>query len=560
MPIPRVAIVGRPNVGKSSLLNLIARERIAITDPTPGVTRDRVSVTVDLEHPEAAGPAKPIELTDTGGYGVYVAEGRRYDEVGADLSTLTKDIERQIAEAVSTADLILFAVDVQAGITAQDLEIARMLREQKLGGRDREGGLVPVRVVATKVDGPTWEAHAYELAGLGFDEPLLCSAVTKYMRRSLLDDLYGLVPLWRPSAEDPSLAATDLRLAIVGKRNSGKSTLVNRLAGEERVIVSEIAGTTRDAIDVRVTLPDGRTLTAIDTAGLRRRKSFQDQIEWHAFDRAQRAIERAEVVLLMLDATAEVSQVDEHLAQLIRKSNKPVAVVVNKWDLAEGRRTPHGRPVTPDDFETYIRRELRALPFAPIAFMSAREGENVLPTIDLAFELQQQAATRVPTGELNRIVRAIVERHHPLAEFGRPGRIYFASQVKTSPPTIVLIVNSPELFGGAYERYLVNQLREELPFGEVPFRLILRSKRRAEEAAVRAGRLTRGEARGRRLHATDAATQGFEGDHLDEADYEALLGAGLGVGLGAGEGDEEDREADILADLPDDADAYFDDD
>ncbi|HHN77625.1 MAG TPA: hypothetical protein ENK11_02985, partial [Phycisphaerales bacterium] len=187
MPVPRIAIVGRPNVGKSSLLNLIARERLAIVDPTPGVTRDRLSAVVTLQSPDGSGPEKPVELTDTGGFGVYTAEGKRYDEIGADLASLTDDIEHQIAEGVGSADLILFAVDVQAGITPQDLEIARMLREQKLGSRERGGKLTPVRVIATKVDGPSWEAHAYELAGLGFGEPLMCSAKSKYMRRQMLD-------------------------------------------------------------------------------------------------------------------------------------------------------------------------------------------------------------------------------------------------------------------------------------------------------------------------------------------------------------------------------------
>jgi GTP-binding protein len=532
MPVPRIAIVGRPNVGKSSLLNLIARERVAIVDPTPGVTRDRLSVVVELEAPDGRGPSKPVEITDTGGFGVYVAEGGRYDEVGADLSTLTGDIERQIGAAVSGADLILFAVDVQAGATPQDLEIARMLREQKLGSRERGDRLVPVRVIATKVDGPSWEAHAYELAGLGFGEPLLCSAETKYMRRQMLDDLYGLVEAWTANEYDPDETATDLRVAIVGKRNSGKSTLVNTLAGQERVIVSEIAGTTRDAIDVRVSLPDGRRITVIDTAGVRRKKSFQDQIEWYAFDRAQRAIARAEVILLMLDAEKEVSQVDEQIASLVVESHKPVAIVVNKWDLASGRRNKHGKIVTTEDYETYIRKELQALSFAPIAFMAAKDGFNVGEVIGLAFELHQQASTRISTGELNRIVNGIVERHHPAAQQGKPGRVYFVTQVKCNPPTIVMIVNRTENFAGAYERYLMNRLREELPYAEVPIRLIFRSRKRAEEAMLKAGKLSRRDLRGGGLHTTDPGSQAF----AEEAELELWL-----------------------KDLPEDAESYFED-
>ncbi|MBL4697621.1 MAG: 50S ribosome-binding GTPase, partial [Phycisphaerales bacterium] len=288
MPMPRIAIVGRPNVGKSSLLNLIAQERIAIVDPTPGVTRDRLSTVVDLTHPDLKGPIKQIELTDTGGYGVYVADGKRYNEIGEDLSTLTKDIERQIADAVSSADIILFAVDCQAGITSQDQEICQMLREQKLGRRDKKGTknseLTRVYVVATKCDDSSWEPHAYELSAFGFGVPFICSATSKYFRRNLLDRLYEITPneIFEPEPE------VDMKIAIVGKRNAGKSTFVNRLAGEPRMIVSEIAGTTRDAVDVKLEF-NGKSLLAIDTAGLRRKKSFQDNIEWYALDRAERA-------------------------------------------------------------------------------------------------------------------------------------------------------------------------------------------------------------------------------------------------------------------------------
>lgn len=541
MPVPRVAVVGRPNVGKSSLVNMIAQERISIVDAAPGVTRDRVSTIVELVGPGGEGPIKPIELTDTGGFGVYVAEGARFDDVGADLSTLTKDIERQIAAAVGSADLILFALDVQAGITPQDLEIARMLREQRLGRRERTGGeLAPVRVVATKVDSQSWETHAYELSGLGFGEPLMCSAKTKYMRRSMLEELYEIVPLWSetPGAEDETEAG--VRIAIVGKRNSGKSTLVNTLAGEPRVIVSEIAGTTRDAIDVRITLADGRKITAIDTAGLRRKKSFQDQVEWYAFDRAQRAIARADVVLLMIDATSDISQVDEQLAALIVKSYKPVVAVINKWDLVEGLIGPKGTPIGTQDYEEYVRRELKALDFAPIAFMSASEGRNVKPVVNLAFSLREQAGARISTGEMNRVMREIVHRHHPASIQGRQGKMFFAAQVKANPPTIVMIVNRTEIFGSSYERYIMNRLRELTPFEEVPIRLIFRSRKRAEQAAIESGKLRKADVRQGQLHTTDPMTQDF----VDDIDYEALLGADAGVDL---------------ADLPEDPSAYFDD-
>ena len=249
--------------------------------------------------PGGAGPVKQLEITDTGGYGVYVAEDGRYNDVGEDLHTLTDDIESQIAEAIRAADLILFAVDCQTGITPRDEEIAQLLREQKLGAHDRH---VPVRVVATKCDGPKWEAHAFELAALGFDEPLAVSAKSNYFRRDFIDELYEALP--EPD-ETPEPEA-DIRIAIIGKRNAGKSTLVNTIAGEKRVIVSEIAGTTRDAVDVKVE-KNGKSILLIDTAGHRKKKSYQDQIEWYAFDRAKTAIDRADVILHLIDAESEIS-------------------------------------------------------------------------------------------------------------------------------------------------------------------------------------------------------------------------------------------------------------
>jgi GTPase len=522
MPVPRIAIVGRPNVGKSSLLNMLAGHRVSIVDPTPGVTRDRVSVVVELPSPDGRDPHKPVELTDTGGYGVYVVQDGRYDEIGSDLSTLTKDIEAQIASAVSSADLILFAVDAQAGVTTADMEIAKMLREQKLGQR-QGGDPVPVRVVATKVDGPKWESHAFEVAGLGFGEPMMCSAKSNYFRRDMIDTLWSLMPY--TNDREPE---ADLRMAIVGKRNAGKSTLVNRLAGEERVIVSEIPGTTRDAIDVRFEI-DGRSILAIDTAGLRRKKSFQNQIEWYALDRSKRAIIRSEVVLLMIDATSDVSQVDEQLAQMVAESYKPVLIVVNKWDMIQGKHGPTGKPIGVEDYEKYLRRELRGLSFAPIAFMSAKEGLNVHGVLDVAFDLAKQASTRVSTGQLNRVMQGIVEKRGPTSKLGHHARVYYTAQVRSNPPTIVMVVNRPAMFDGQYERYLINRLREELPFEEVPVRLIYRSRRRAEEIAAKKDR------KGGKgyLHPTDETDPGFDVEALD---LEELLG-----------------------EQSDDADAYFDD-
>jgi GTP-binding protein len=487
MPLPRIAIVGRPNVGKSSLVNMLARRKVAIVDPTPGVTRDRVSTIVELDSPDGSGPVKQVEVTDTGGYGVYVADDSRYNEVGEDLAVLREDIEHQIGEAVRSADLILFAIDCQVGETPQDAEIAKLLREQRFGERSRAVEVagsamatdtraparqVPVRVVATKCDGPKWEAHAFELASLGFGEPLACSAASNYFRRDFVDELYELLP--EPD-ETPEPEA-DLKIAIVGKRNAGKSTLVNTIAGQKRVIVSEIAGTTRDAVDVKVEYAD-KSLLLIDTAGQRRKKSFQDQIEWYAFDRAKTAIDRADVVLHMIDAQEEISQVDEQIAALIVKAYKPVIIVLNKWDMVAGRADDKGRAVTPERFEEYVRKALQGLSFAPIAMMSAEDGTNVRAVVDLASELHDQASERVSTGVLNRLIEGILERRGPTSKLGTQVRVYYAAQVAVCPPTIVLVVNRPDLFTDNYRRYLLNRFRETLPFEEVPIKLLVRGRK-----------------------------------------------------------------------------------
>lgn len=514
MPIPRVAIVGRPNVGKSSLMNMIAGAKVSIVDPSAGTTRDRVSAIVELDPPFRGDEPKVVEFVDTGGFGAYIAEGGRYDEVGNDLTKLTGDIESQIAMAVEGADLVLFCVDAQAGVTPRDQEIARLLREHRLGrqketkrrrdaetkkgkkAKEREDARAvgmprttddhgqsrlkgpPVRIVATKIDGPRWEAHAHELSELGFGEPIPVSAKNNYFRREFLNEVWGLVPLVK--MEERERNAAELYIAIIGKRNAGKSTLVNTLAGEPRMIASEIPGTTRDAVDVKFEL-DGRVLVAIDTAGLRRKRSFQGAIEWYALDRLQRAVDRSDVVLLLVDATEKISQVDEHLAMMVQKAFKPAIIVVNKWDAVEGKVGANGRVVTPKAYEKYVRRELGGLSHAPIAFMSGQTGLNVGQTIDLAFELREQSRQRVTTGKLNRLVRSILDTRGPSDVRGRFAKVFYVAQTGVEPPTITMVVNHPDMFTPSYLRFLMNRFREEMPFSEVPIRIVVRARRQIED-------------------------------------------------------------------------------
>jgi len=534
MPITRVAIVGRPNVGKSSLLNLLARQRVSIVDPTPGVTRDRVSALVEIDLREPERPPRLVEFIDTGGYGVYTAEGARFDDAGQDLSKLTDLIETQIAEALRTADLVLFVIDAQAGPTAADYEIARMLREKTFHRRGAKGEDAArliredqrIAVVANKVDGEGWEADALEAAALGFGEPLVISTASNYRRRDFLERLYDLLPSERDDeahAEDESRA--EMRLAIIGKRNAGKSSMVNALAGAQRVIVSEIAGATRDAIDVRFER-DGRAFVAIDTAGVRKRKSLADQVEWYAYSRAKGAIERADVALFMVDATLPISKVDKQLSLEVQRAFKPCVIVVNKWDLVEGKPNKQGKPVTSEDYEDYLGKELMGLAHCPIVFTSARDAMdrpgspragNVWAAVEVAFDLYEEAKIRVTTGELNRVFREIVDQHGPASKLGKRLKLLYVAQVGTLPPTIALVVNVPEMITPQYERYLLNQIRERLPFEEVPVRLLIRGRRRPSLAELAQRRREAGAQVSMRVEEIDPAefyevdlTEGYE--------------------------------------------------
>lgn len=442
MSLPVVAIVGRPNVGKSSLFNTLMGSRISIVEPTPGVTRDRVSGVCEIDE-------KFFELVDTGGYGVV------------DRDDLGEHVHRQIEFAVNQANLILFVVDGREGVTPLDKETAELLRRHT----DR------VRLVANKVDEPHMAAATGEFLRLGYGEPITVSAMNgsgKWALRELILECLKDRQEGRP--ENPSM-----KLALVGKRNAGKSSFVNALAGEPRVIVSEIPGTTRDSVDVQFE-KDGRKFVAIDTAGVRKKAKLADDIEFYAYSRATNSIERADVVLLLIDSTETVGQVEKQLAGRIVELFKPCVLVVNKWDLAKGKAAT-------SDYGDYLTKLLPHLDFAPISFTSAIDGHNVDATIDVAWTLFKQAQTRVTTATLNQILQDALAANTPSAKRGRKApKLFYATQVATQPPTIVVFANDAHLITQDYERFLLNRFRERLPYGEIPIRLVFRARtRRGQE-------------------------------------------------------------------------------
>jgi len=437
MALPVVAIIGRPNVGKSSLLNALAGKMISIVEPTAGVTRDRVSAII--EHDE-----KYFELIDTGGWGIV------------DSDQLSEHIADQIKKAIELADLAVFMVDVRDGLTPLDQQIAQLLRKESLD----------VIGVANKADSARFFAGAAEFGKLGFGEFLCISAKNNLNKKVLLDRIVEKIAhLDSEKPKEPTM-----KIAIVGKRNAGKSTLLNAMVGHERVIVSETPGTTRDAVDVRFE-KDGRTITVIDTAGVRKKSKIADSIEFYSYVRATRSIRRADVVLLLIDATVPVSQVDKKLARFISDEYKACIIVVNKWDLAKD-------VTVTGQYEEYLTKMLPGLRYAPIAFTTAREGKNVQSVLDLAAELFKQATTKIPTGRLNKAFELIQAERQPRVRGnrGRP-KIYYATQIATKPVTILMFVNKPELFEENYRRFIIGRLQSLLPVAEVPVRLLARPHR-----------------------------------------------------------------------------------
>jgi len=423
-------------VGKSSLFNCLIRERIAIVEPTPGITRDRL-------YGEVRRRGTRFTLADTGGIGIV------------DRDDLAEEVERQVHEAIADADLLVFLVDIREGPVALDDRVASILRTT---GK-------PVILAANKADHPGADASAVEFFRLGFGEPLPVSAEQRRNISDLVEAVEAILPEAVGEEAEPGRA---VKVCIVGRRNAGKSTLTNALAGGDRVIVSETPGTTRDSVDVNVTR-EGERLVLVDTAGIRRRSRIQNSVEFYSQARAEKAIRRSDVALLLLDATVEIGVVDKKIADYVTRHYKACVVAVNKWDLVPAE-------LTPAKFLPYIHERLRGLAWAPVSFLSAETGLNVEETFALARELVVQMDTRVSTAEVNRVVREAFERRKPPPREGRLPKIYFATQVSVRPPTIVLFVNRPRWFGHDYLRYLENRFREELPFAEVPVRMVLRQR------------------------------------------------------------------------------------
>ena len=437
MALAVVSIIGRPNVGKSSLLNALAGSMISIVEPTAGVTRDRVSTIIEKND-------RYFELIDTGGYGIV------------DSDQLSGHIERQIHQAIESANLVLFMVDIRDGLVPLDEAIGRLLRK----------GELDVIGVANKADTARMFGAAGEFSKLGFGEFLCISAKNNLNKAVLLDKIFEKIE----HLESARPAQPVMKIAIVGKRNSGKSTLVNAMVGSERVIVSETPGTTRDAIDVRFE-KDGKTIIAIDTAGIRKKSKIADSIEFYSYVRATRSIRRADVVMFLIDSTVPVSQVDKKIARFIAEEYKSCIMVVNKWDLAKDSAVT-------SDYEEYLTKLLPGLRYAPIAFTTATEAKNVQSVLDLAAEIFKQTVLWIPTAKLNKTFETIKAERIGAAKrkAGWP-KIYYVTQIAVNPITILMFVNNPDLFEENYRRFIIGRLRELLPIDEVPIRLLTRSHR-----------------------------------------------------------------------------------
>ncbi|HEU5318172.1 MAG TPA: ribosome biogenesis GTPase Der [Chloroflexota bacterium] len=448
---PVVAIVGRPNVGKSTLFNRLVGQRRAIVEDIPGTTRDRLYGDV-----EWAGRA--FTVIDTGGLELSPS------------SDMMTSVANQVGVAVDEADLILFAVDSVDGITAADEEIAQLLRAGNVAG-SRARQQKPVIVVAGKADNQERRDAANEFFALGFEDVVPVSAVHGANSGDLLDLVLSKLPeppLYESEEDDR------LKVAIVGRPNVGKSSLLNKLIGQQRVVVSDVPGTTRDAIDTEIEYA-GRRFLLVDTAGIRRRGRIEQGIEKYSVLRSERSVSRADVIVLVVDATEMVTAQDLHIAGDVEREGKGIVLVVNKWDLVE--KDTH----TIQQYLEEIGREFNFMRWVPTVFISALTGQRVQRVLDEAIGVEAERQRRVPTGQLNEVVERAVTAHPPATHKGRQLRVYYATQATVAPPTFIFFVNDPDLVHFAYERFLENTLREAFGFRGTAVRLRFRPRKLVEE-------------------------------------------------------------------------------
>lgn len=446
---PMLALVGRPNVGKSTLFNRLIGRRLAVVSEVPGTTRDRVQADAEWNGVE-------FLVVDTGG--IEVEAGFHTAPLSEDSARFLPAIRAQASIAIEAADVVVLLVDAQAGITAADEEVAGILRRTTK----------PIIVAANKAESRSAREAAVEAYALGLGEVFPTSALHGTGTGDLLDAVVDAFPAWTATGDGKD---DSTKIAIVGRPNVGKSSLLNRLLGEDRAIVSPIAGTTRDALDTHMEW-EGTSITLIDTAGIRRRGRIDRGVERYSVLRALNAIKRADVALLLIDAAAGVTAQDEHIAGFILEENTSVIVLVNKWDSIE--KDTH----TMVGYTKQLRAALNFLDYVPILFVSALTGQRVQKILPSAVEVHAARYERVPTSELNRLVRDAAARHAPPSKSGRRLKLYYATQAAVDPPTFVFFVNDPRLAHFSYQRYLQNQIRERFPFRGTP--LILRFRARGE--------------------------------------------------------------------------------
>jgi GTPase len=464
---PLVAIVGRPNVGKSTFFNRMIGERIAIVEDMPGTTRDRIYGDTDWN-------GREFTLIDTGG--LELGPGMPVGQVGliGQPVDIMKHVMAQVQLAIDEADVIVFIVDARSGIMPADEDVADMLR--------RSSPKKPIILAANKADNAARRLDAVEFYSLGLGEPITISSIQGSGTGDLLDLIVEELP---PASELEDEEEEDVtRIAIVGRPNVGKSSLLNSILGFERSVVSDIPGTTRDAIDTRFEF-EGHKIRLIDTAGIRRRGRVGVGVEKYSVLRSTRAIDRCDVALLLVDASEGLAAQDTHIAGAIQDQSKGVAVVVNKWDLAQEQRKAEREGNYPaekdeiDSAEAYrklLEEDLKFIPYAPVLFASAKTGYHVKSILETALKIAEMRYLRVPTARLNEVVQMAIRRHDPTVLKHKPLKIYYATQARVNPPTFIFFVNDTEAVHFSYERYLENRLREEFSFRGTAIKLQFRPR------------------------------------------------------------------------------------